>query len=355
MKTRHITSALTLILTLSCGDHRYDQDRMGTYGKGPLVTPCGNQCTKEDYQNNAKKMSEDIRASDPKFEELYFRNTSMESSLRDILEFGYVKKSNIRLLKLSRENNKVKAIVFLADLEGKPTTDYQNMKLTFAPSNDKTKSFPVASVTKIFDQHAEKIYLGSVLDYSGSMSNDIQDLENACSQLYASIPGIYGSVTKFNSESRMLQTLTQDISQLQNAIHTEYELSATALFDGILAGLQGLRKNDEAEESIKIQVVFTDGVDNASKMTYEALKSTLKEFKIPQIILGMGTVDIKSLYTLASDTNGLFYYMPGSEKIESSMHYVSQIIQSLLEVEIDVSSQPEISFSDMFASVKDKP
>lgn len=340
------------ILLASCGQHQYDTDRNGSYGDGPLVD--GNCASSYDCDFQAKQLADQIRSSDPSFEKLYFHEASMDDALRDYFQHGYIKKSSVRILKIRKDNGRLKAIVSIANLEGEPTQNFEEMELSFVQADQKDRRFPIARASNIFENRPSKIRLGSVLDYSGSMSPYISDLESATFQMYRSIEGINGGITKFSSSAASILAPTTETAKIQGAIFSRFDSGSTALFDGIQFGLSQLEKNSDGNDSINLQVVFTDGEENSSNTSYDQLKGNLKEYRIPQIILGMGQVDIKSLITFAADTNGLFYYLPSSKKIESSMQHVSKVVKSLLEVEIDISANPDIALSNIIAKVKDR-
>lgn len=325
---------MSWVVALSGCSDRYNDDKHGQYGKSPSISSCTDPAI---CQQQAATVAQDIRAHDPDFERNYLENIKLEDALTEITTHGYLKRRRVRILKAVPMGAVMRVYIALQDHTGTPSSDAERLRLTIQ-RNEAPLHYEVKKGVS-----PEEVALSTVMDYSGSMGPALPKLEQANVQLYRSLPQALFGVVKFSDTAQVVAPMARRSPDagFESVLTQAFPIGSTALFDGILAGTEVHRAADaeraESDDLLRLGLVFTDGVENASRASYEQVKSTLRLARIPQIILGMGSVDIKSLFTLAEDTNGIFQFVADSAGIEGAMARVTTIIRSIVVVEIPLA------------------
>ena len=149
-------------------------------------------------------------------------------------------------------------------------------------------AYPVKPI--LTSHKSEKpIAAAMVMDYSASMSElAISDVEAATARFIENLqPSDSAAILKFAEDIDVAQKLTKDKPHLARAIQSEYRLSTqgTALYDSIIQASDQL---DEAEDSIKVIVVNTDGADTASHQESAHATHHAAQKKIAVYTIGLG-------------------------------------------------------------------
>ncbi len=171
----------------------------------------------------------------------------------------------------------------------------------------------------VFDRQSEQpLALTLAIDTSGSTFKD-RGLEQDASKRF--IHALLRqqdqmSLLEFATEVRLAAPFTNKAQQLDHALGSLRGGDATALYDAIYLGAQGLAHKDGR----KVLVLVSDGSDTAKSTTYaEALEQALRsEVMIYSIIdvpieasAGRDTGGEHALITLAEQTGGKSYYADG--------------------------------------------
>ena len=328
---------IALALTVAaCSSDRYNDDKKGQYGNGPTLSSCAGPNT---CQKNAASAANEIRHEDPDFERKYLDSMPLEDALSEILTHGFLRQRRVRILKAYATGEVMRAYISVQDDEGQPTTDLAALGFAIG---DGTRDLPFTT-GGVVPQTA--LRLSTVMDYSGSMGAAISQLEQANVQFYHSLSNAQFALVKFSSTAEIIAPMDQyEASRSLDPLFTQdFAIGNTALFDGIVKGLETHQSaafaSEASADTLSLGVVFTDGVENASLTSYDAVKTRLRNAKIPQIILGMGNVDIKSLLTLAEDTNGLFQFVANGDGIEAGMARVTSVANSILTIDIPLTQE----------------
>lgn len=176
----------------------------------------------------------------------------------------------------------------------------------------------------------ESIVFSMAMDYSLSLTDqDLLKVEEAASNFLAELFSVtssnqldnWGEIVKFVTDDEVIQSFTNDKDKLLAGIEAPSQLRLnsqhfTGLYDAIGNSVNRLiefRNNpptDIPEKSILI--VITDGYDNNSVEYDRATNiASAKAGGIQIISIGIGTsVDGQSLYELARETGGLYFYAP---------------------------------------------
>lgn len=344
-------TALAFCVT-ACSSDRYNDDQKGTYGNGPAMSHCQDPAL---CQKTAASAASNIRKDDPDFERKYLDDVSLEDALTDIVTHGFLRQRRVRILKAQVVGKVMRAYIAAQDDAGQPTTDLNALGFTL---RDGKQDLPFEVGPAV---PASALNLSMVMDYSGSMGAALPKLEQANVQFYHALASAQFAVVKFSSTAEIVAPMARyDQTKPLDDIFTQaFPIGSTALFDGIIKGLQTHEAASEASEasvhSLSLGVVFTDGFENASATSYDSVKSTLRNTKIPQIILGMGNVDIKSLLTFAEDTNGLFQFVADGDGIEHAMARVTAVASSIVPIEIPLTSElSSLQPDQLVAKIKEK-
>jgi len=154
------------------------------------------------------------------------------------------------------------------------------------------------------------------IDTSGSVRKDLDEEANAARHFARDIlePNDEMSVLEFATDVRELTPFTDNLSQIDHAVGQLRSDWATALYDAIVLGSQGLGKR----QGRKVLVLVSDGDDTAKSSTYaQALEAALRnEVMIYSLIdvpieasAGRDTGGEHALITLSEETGGKYFYV----------------------------------------------
>ncbi|MBO8171534.1 MAG: VWA domain-containing protein [Bacillaceae bacterium] len=161
-----------------------------------------------------------------------------------------------------------------------------------------------------------------VLDVSGSMSGTpIQSSKQAAKKLVELIQEEdRGAVVFFNYYGRVIQSLTNDVSKLQDAIDQAYAYGGTAIHSGIATARSVLNQNSTPDRE-QVIVLLSDGYSSRYYAIREARRAAEDGITIHTIGLGRG-VDQYLLQTIASETDGTYRYSPTTDELEEMMNEI---------------------------------
>jgi Ca-activated chloride channel family protein len=154
------------------------------------------------------------------------------------------------------------------------------------------------------------------IDTSGSVKKDLAEEADAAHRFVHAIlrPQDQMSLLQFATEVKELSPFTNKVAQIDRGLNQLHSDFATALYDAILLGSEGLGK----KEGRRVLVLVSDGGDTAKNTTYQqALESALRhEVMIYSIIdvpieasAGRDLGGEHALITLAEQTGGKSFYV----------------------------------------------
>ena len=131
-------------------------------------------------------------------------------------------------------------------------------------------------------------------------------------------------VMTFGTRVRTLHEVGQPLSQLESSLKTLGAQGTSVLFDALV---EGLRKVAAREPERKALLVFTDGIDTASKSGFkdvllEAQKAGALLYFIPigsRILIDEHTID-----SLAKETGGRVIYLQKTDRVPPAMETIRQ-------------------------------
>jgi len=169
----------------------------------------------------------------------------------------------------------------------------------------------------VFERQSElPLNLTLAIDTSGSVKKDMGEEADAAHRFVHAIlrPQDQMSLLQFATEVKELCPFTNKVAQIDRGLSQLHADFATALYDAILLGSEGLGKKDGR----RVLVLVSDGGDTAKSTTYaEALESALRhEVMIYSIIdvpieasAGRDLGGEHALITLAEQTGGKSFYV----------------------------------------------
>lgn len=171
----------------------------------------------------------------------------------------------------------------------------------------------------VFERQSElPLNLTLAIDTSGSVKKDMAEEADAAHRFVHAIlrPQDRMSLLEFATEVRELSPFTNRVEQIDRGLRNLHADYATALYDAILLGSEGLGR----KEGRRVLVLVSDGGDTAKSTTYaQALESALRhEVMIYSIIdvpieasAGRDLGGEHALITLSEETGGKYFYANG--------------------------------------------
>jgi Ca-activated chloride channel family protein len=174
-----------------------------------------------------------------------------------------------------------------------------------------------AQQISVFERQSElPLNLTLAIDTSGSVKKDMSEESDAARHFVRAILRSQDqmSLLQFATDVKELSGFTNSVSQIDRGLarlHSDY---ATALYDAVLLGSEGLGKKDGR----KVLVLVSDGGDTISNTSYQqALESALRhEVMVYSIIdvpieasAGRDLGGEHALITLAEQTGGKSFYV----------------------------------------------
>jgi VWFA-related protein len=146
-------------------------------------------------------------------------------------------------------------------------------------------------------------------------------------------PGDQAGVVAFDTKVNVVQAITNDHQALTKAIDSLQSGSDTAMFDALISGDQ-LLANIGGRKAI---LLLTDGMDNRSKNTVDAVISAIGPSGLTISTIGLGNpqdagnlkgIDETALKTLAQRAGGVYSFAPDPSQLASIYQQYGQALQS---------------------------
>jgi Ca-activated chloride channel homolog len=188
---------------------------------------------------------------------------------------------------------------------------------------------------KIFKREDVPISLGLIIDNSGSMRDKRQAVESAALALVRdSNREDEVFVVNFNDEPYLDTDFTNDISKMEQGLTKIDSRGGTAMRDAIRVSIDHLK--EKAKRDKKVILVVTDGNDNASSISLEALVRLAEQDDVLVYAIGLLSDEEKreaskakrALGELVENTGGQVYYPKDVSEVERIAHEVAHNIRN---------------------------
>ena len=170
---------------------------------------------------------------------------------------------------------------------------------------------------------APAVHLGFMIDNSGSMVDDIRDVQTAAIKFLNSVDGILDvTLTDFDTEVRVARFNPDDFPRLIERIRMRKPDGYTALYDALGVYLNGAF----SQTGDKILVHYTDGGDTRSSMNQGELLELLKASDVTVYPIGYlqnrgsGRHDQQQILNRFATTTGGQAFFPSSIKDLDEMY-----------------------------------
>jgi Ca-activated chloride channel homolog len=192
---------------------------------------------------------------------------------------------------------------------------------------------------------APPLHLGLLLDTSGSMADDINDARSAAIKFVNEVtPASDVTLVDFDTEVRVARFGPEDYPRLVERIRGRKADGWTALYDAMGIYLQGAQSQDGQ----KILLVYTDGGDTTSSLTFQDALDMLKASDVTVYAIGFmrhqgsGGASMQQrsdLERFSRLTGGLAFFPSEAKDVEKAFESIRKEITSRYSLGY-VSSDP---------------
>jgi Ca-activated chloride channel family protein len=188
---------------------------------------------------------------------------------------------------------------------------------------------------KDFKREDVPVSLGLIIDNSGSMREKRQAVESSAMTLVRdSNPQDEEFVVNFNDDAYLDVDFTSDLKMLEQGLAKIDSRGGTAMRDAIRMSIEHL--NRKAKRDKKVLLVVTDGNDNASLVSLEALVREAQQNDVLIYAIGLLSEEEKreankakrALNLLVESTGGQVFYPKDVTQVEQIAHEVAHDIRN---------------------------
>jgi Ca-activated chloride channel family protein len=228
----------------------------------------------------------------------------------------------------SSETRLVSLNVTVADKNGHLVTDLTQSAFQVFENG-------VQQQIKIFRREDVPVSMGLIIDNSGSMREKRQAVESAAlAMVKDSNRQDEVFIVNFNDEAYLDSDFTSDISVMEQGLTKIDSRGGTAMRDAIRMSIDHLRQ--KAKKDKKVILVVTDGNDNASVMSLDALVRLAQQDDVVIYAIGLLSEEDKTearkaqraIKLLVESTGGQAFYPKDVSEVERIAHQVAHDIRN---------------------------
>jgi VWFA-related protein len=172
----------------------------------------------------------------------------------------------------------VRVPVCVLDLKGEPLLGLRGEDFQVLEDGKRQK-------VTLFSNERRPLRIALALDISGSMDNKMPQVEEALRHFVELLePADEIMVITFNDEVRVVQPFTADRQRLAKVLDNIEPFGGTALYDAAFVAIRRVAK--EPAES-KAVVLVSDGVDTASRNSFDDLREIARRSEVPVFSIGL--------------------------------------------------------------------
>jgi Ca-activated chloride channel family protein len=188
---------------------------------------------------------------------------------------------------------------------------------------------------KIFRREDVPVSMGLIIDNSGSMREKRQAVESSALALVKdSNKQDEVFIVNFNETAYLDSDFTSDISVMEQGLTKIDSRGGTAMRDAIQMSIDHLRQ--KAKRDKKVILVVTDGNDNASNISLDALVRLAQQNDVVIYAIGLLTEEDKTearkaqraIKLLVESTGGQAFYPKEVSEVEKIAHQVAHDIRN---------------------------
>jgi VWFA-related protein len=230
--------------------------------------------------------------------------------------------------KFSSETRLVPLNVTVTDKNGHLVTDLKQEAFQVFENG-------VLQPIKIFRHEDVPVSMGLVIDNSGSMRDKRQAVESAAlAMVKDSNRQDEVFVVNFNDEAYLDADFTSDISAMEQGLTKIDSRGGTAMRDAIRMSIDHLHQKGKRDK--KVILVVTDGNDNASNMSLDALVRLAQQDDVVIYAIGLLSEEDKAeakkaqraIKLIVESTGGQAFYAKEVSEVEKIAHQVAHDIRN---------------------------
>jgi Ca-activated chloride channel family protein len=204
-----------------------------------------------------------------------------------------------------------------------------------------------------------------LLDTSGSMgvADKLEHAKDAIRSIIRNrVPGDDFALFAFSEgEVRLVSDFSHDPAHLLRSLWDLDASGQTALFDAVAATPERMMKGRNNKRAI---LLFTDGVDNASRLTPVQMAEILQRVSVPVYPIGMknvafdalnkderGQLSVENLQLLAGSSGGKMHLVAGDEDLRPLAAQLSGEVRQQYLLGFAASGKGDIRYRIVFVSV----
>jgi VWFA-related protein len=185
-------------------------------------------------------------------------------------------------------------------------------------------------------QGSSNVSVVFALDMSSSVQNAALDpMRDAVTAFINSMAvGDYAAVVKFNNSNPEKASVVQEFTRIDGgagnsalvaAVNAPYPGTGSNILDGVALSVTQLRSPPvNLPAGPKAVVLISDGRDNASQTTQEAVIESANQGNVPIFTIGVGDVRDALLRQLASGTGGQYLAAPSAGQIANAYERIAR-------------------------------
>jgi Ca-activated chloride channel family protein len=138
----------------------------------------------------------------------------------------------------------------------------------------------------------------------------------------------------FSSTVDVVTPLTTNHDSLKSIVSGIYADGITAFYDAVDRAIDIASSGG----GIRVVVALTDGNDNNSSQSLNAVITKAKQLRIPIYVVGLGGVDKNPLKRLAQQTNGQYFYARNAKELTKVYDVIRQRLQSYYTISYETQN-----------------
>jgi Ca-activated chloride channel family protein len=158
--------------------------------------------------------------------------------------------------------------------------------------------------------------IGMLMDTSGSMVDIMPFMKRGIRDFTRVLPKLDEFfVVSFGTSVRLIHTSSQPQKHLEDGLIPLRAFGTSAFYDGLLFSMQKLERSEKPRKAL---IVFTDGEDNGSTVSYGKIVSEVQSSAILLYFIAIGSpilVDSHTLEPLSELSGGRTLYVPKQDAV----------------------------------------
>lgn len=207
-----------------------------------------------------------------------------------------------------------------------PLLEYHQENPSIPGEPDLTNQSPSPIFTEVRKSELLPTSTMLVMDVSSSMQDELEDAKVGA-RLYIELLRSVdrGGLVQFSGNVVKYLAMTNDTTLLIEAINDATMSLGTAIYDATMAAIEGIK----LESGRRGIILYTDGQDNSSDITSEAVIERARNYNLPIYTIALGNKTHEAvLRQIADQTGGIFFKAATAEAMKIIYTKLSLLMQN---------------------------